>query len=103
MTAEEFARGPAADAVLTAEEKVQIFSWFNAAIPQSIFPDTPRSVGENYVCERFTRSNAGTWNVSGATHAIDFSVSRAVSITGFGACSFYDGSYQPNYSVSSEL
>ncbi|KAH7713674.1 BTB/POZ domain containing protein [Aphelenchoides avenae] len=53
MTAEDFARGPAAEAVLTAEEKVHVFSWFAAAIPQTIFPDTPRYSGE-YVCERMT-------------------------------------------------
>ncbi|KAH7710089.1 BTB/POZ domain protein [Aphelenchoides avenae] len=52
MTAEEFAEGPAGDAILTEEEKVQVFRWFTAAIPQSIFPDTPRYAGESYVCER---------------------------------------------------
>ncbi|KAH7692951.1 BTB/POZ domain-containing protein 3-like isoform 1, partial [Aphelenchoides avenae] len=54
MTAEEFAEGPAGEEVLTAEEKVQMFRWFNAAIPQSIFPDTPRFAGQAYVCERLT-------------------------------------------------
>ncbi|KAH7710079.1 BTB/POZ domain-containing protein 6-A, partial [Aphelenchoides avenae] len=54
MTAEEFAEGPAGHAVLTAEEKVHVFRWFTAAVPQTIFPDTPRFAGEAYVCERLT-------------------------------------------------
>ncbi|KAH7710080.1 BTB/POZ domain-containing protein 3-like protein [Aphelenchoides avenae] len=74
MTAEEFAEGPAGDAILTAEEKVQVLRWFAGAIPQSTFPDTPRT---------------GSWNVNGTTQAIDFSVSRAISVTGLGTCEFY--------------
>ncbi|KAH7713671.1 BTB/POZ domain-containing protein 6 [Aphelenchoides avenae] len=54
MTTEEFAGGPAGEAVLTAEEKVQVFRWFAGAIPQSIFSDTPRFAGQAYACERLT-------------------------------------------------
>ncbi|KAH7699318.1 BTB/POZ domain-containing protein 3-like isoform 2, partial [Aphelenchoides avenae] len=52
MPADDFARGPAAEAILTAEEKV-VFKWFTCRIPQKIFPNTPRHIVTNYVCDRF--------------------------------------------------
>ncbi|KAH7693096.1 hypothetical protein AAVH_39874, partial [Aphelenchoides avenae] len=101
MTAADFARGPAAEAVLTAEEKLQVFSWFAADIPQAIFPNTPRYVGEGYVCERLAMYS--WWSISGTTQAIDFSVSRAVSVIGVGAYGFYDDGYHSSGSVIAKL
>ncbi|KAH7703199.1 BTB/POZ domain-containing protein 3-like protein [Aphelenchoides avenae] len=102
MTAEDFARGPAAEAVLTDGEKVQVLRWFAAGIPQSIFLDTPRIAPTSYVCERLSHRNT-TWNISGSTEAICFSVSRAIAVTGFGPCSFYYGGYPVNYSIVAKL
>ncbi|KAH7710083.1 BTB/POZ domain-containing protein 3-like protein [Aphelenchoides avenae] len=97
MTAEEFARGKGASSAI-----------FAAAIPQSIFPDTPRFAAESYVCERLAPRNS-MWCLKGSTEAIDFSVSRAVSVTGFGSCRFYYGDYEyddeypASYSIASKL
>ncbi|KAH7702709.1 BTB (POZ) domain containing 6 [Aphelenchoides avenae] len=102
MTAEDFARGPAAEAVLTDGEKVQDLRLFAAGIPQSIFLDTPRIAPESHVCERLSHRNT-TWNISGSTEAISFSVSRAITVTGFGPCSFYYGGYPVNYSIAAKL
>ncbi|KAH7706285.1 BTB/POZ domain-containing protein 6, partial [Aphelenchoides avenae] len=111
MTAEEFVEGPAGDAVLTAEEQVRVLKWFAAAVPQSIFPSTPRYSPGNYVCERLTPRNF-TWlwqAIWSAAHAIDFSVSRAVSVTGLGAYGFYNdgarvsGGLQLNDSIVAKL
>ncbi|KAH7698562.1 BTB/POZ domain-containing protein 3-like isoform 1 [Aphelenchoides avenae] len=83
MTGQEFACGPGKSDLLSQEEKLDLYPWFVGKEKPAMFSTTPRL---EYVCRRFRRSDfEWTCDDEKEPDAIDFQVSRDITVIGVGA------------------